>query len=75
MRFLPNEYRECADEDGVIRKYKVPVHEPSFKAGIKEVVEWLQELAIHGGKTPLNEVLDIMVVHSPFTREDMGQAK
>ena len=37
-----------------------------FKAGIKEVVGWLRELAIHGGKTSLNEVLDIMAVHSPF---------
>ena len=44
VRFLPNEYRECADEDGVIQKYKIPVHEPSFKAGIKEVVEWIPEL-------------------------------
>ena len=43
VRYLPNEYRECADEDGVIRKYKVPVHEPSFRAGIKEVVEWVEQ--------------------------------
>ncbi len=63
VRFLPNEYRECADEDGVIRKYHVPVHEPSFragevegykqglemrepyKAGIKEVVDWIKDNA------------------------------
>ena len=42
VRFLPNEYRECADEDGVIRKYKVPIHEPSFKAGAKVVAEELR---------------------------------
>ena len=35
MRYLPDEYRECADEDGAIRKYRIPIHEPSFKAGQK----------------------------------------
>lgn len=39
-------------------------------AGIKEVVDWLQEFAIHGGRTPLVEVLDIMAVHSPLIRTD-----
>lgn len=89
VRYLPNEYRECADEDGVIRKYKVPVHEPSFKAGyeegvndsysldkmeyqsghkagIREVVEWVKEIAILGYKEgelgikpPTDWVLDL----------------
>ena len=43
VRYLPNEYRECADEDGVIQKYKIPVHEPSFKLGRKEVVDWVED--------------------------------
>jgi len=35
-KFLPNEYyRECADEDGVIQKYKLPTHTQSFAEGAK----------------------------------------
>ena len=41
------------------------------REGRKELVEWLQEFAIHGGQTPLVEVLDIMAAHSPF----MGRVK
>ena len=56
VRFLPNEYRECADEDGVMRKYKVPIHEPSFKAGIKEVVKWIDENCLGcQSNTPCNK--------------------
>ena len=46
--------------------------EISFKAGIKEVVEWLQEYAIHGGEIPLKSVLEDIETHSPFM---MSQAK
>ena len=46
--------------------------EISFKAGIKEVVEWLQEYAIHGGEIPLKSVLVDIETHSPFM---MSQAK
>ena len=34
-QYLPNEYRECADEDGVIQKYKIPVDDKSFLLGFK----------------------------------------
>ena len=46
--------------------------EISFKAGIKEVMEWLQEYAIHGGEIPLKSVLEDIETHSPFM---MSQAK
>ena len=46
--------------------------EISFKAGIKEVVKWLQEYAIHGGEIPLKSVLEDIETHSPFM---MSQAK
>lgn len=40
VRYLSAEYyRECADEDGVIQRYRIPIHEPSFKAGYDEGIE------------------------------------
>lgn len=32
-KYVPGEVRECADEDGVMTKYRVPTHKPSFKLG------------------------------------------
>ena len=40
-----------------------------IQKGRKEVVEWLKEYAIHGGKAPLKTVLLDMEVHSPFMRD------
>ena len=40
--------------------------------GRKEVVEWLQEYAIHGGEIPLKSVLEDIETHSPFM---MSQVK
>ena len=46
------------------------IAEISFKAGIKEVVEWLQEYAIHGGEIPLKSVLEDIETHSSFMMKD-----
>ena len=43
-----------------------PLLQTAYMQGVKEVVDWLQEFAIHGGQTPVGEVLGIMAVHSPF---------
>ena len=37
-----------------------------FKAGIREVVEWLRQYAIHGSKVPLEVVLVDLEAHSPY---------
>jgi hypothetical protein len=34
--------------------------------GIREVVGWLEQYAIHGGKTPLSLVLDDLKTHSLY---------
>jgi len=39
------------------------------REAMKEVVEWLQGYAIHGGNISLRNVLLDMEVHSPFYRE------
>ena len=36
------------------------------QAGIREVVEWLEKYAIHGGRQPLFNVLDDLKIHSPY---------
>ena len=34
----------------------------------REIFDWFREFAIHGGKTPLDEVLDIMRTHSKYAK-------
>ena len=50
------------------------IAEISFKLGKqegrKEVVEWLQEYAIHGGEIPLKSVLEDIETHSSFMMKD-----
>ena len=33
--YLPDIYRECADEDGVMQRYRIPVDVDSFRLGYK----------------------------------------
>ena len=58
VRYLPNEYRECADEDGVIQKYKVPIHEPSFKAGEQLSLGKQGQAYLEGKQAGVKEVVD-----------------
>ena len=37
-----------------------------YRQKIREVFKWLQEYAIHGGKTPLSDVLEDLRTHSPY---------
>lgn len=45
----------------------------SRKAGVKEVVEWLKQYAIHGGNTPLDTVLIDLKEHSPYWLKRNGE--
>ena len=41
----------------------------AYRQGKKEVIEWLEHYAIHGGKTPLSIALADMEAHSPFKKD------
>jgi len=52
-----NYFRECADEDGVIPKYRLPVDKPSFDAGYQYAVAKLLAL-IPDDKTLEGEIAE-----------------
>ena len=60
---LANEFQDFRAVNRHIARAQTEI---SYKAGIREVVEWLKEYAIHGGKVPLHLVLDDIETHSPF---------
>lgn len=45
--------------------------EVSFKAGMREVAEWLRQYAIHGSKVPLEDVLADLETHSPYGKPNL----
>lgn len=42
-KFLPNKIRKCADEDGCMTEYKVPVQQDSYIFGYNSAVRLIRE--------------------------------
>jgi len=35
---------------------------------LKEVMDWIQSYAVHGGRLPVKDMIDVMEAHSPYKR-------
>jgi len=61
---------ECLDEARVILAHLRAQYELDKveirREVIEEIMHWLQQYAIHGGRVPLDDVLDDLRIHSPY---------
>ncbi len=63
---LLSKYGALSEFQEIIKKDRQAQAEISFKAGIREVVEWFRQYAIHGSKVQLEDVLIDLKAHSPY---------